>query len=772
MTDRGNGPEGENKPHVDRMAALRQASLRILEDLDVPGVLRGVVESSRLLTGAGYGAFLGDEGESGLPPLTVSGDGCCSPDSDQLERARGDDLRALSQAFDPLGDGERACLVVPVAHDGSPLGRIFVAGKESGGRFTLEDEEALAFLAAMAGPGLKNARRFEEERKVRAEMEALVDASPTGVMVFDARTWALVRVNDEARRIAGGLEIQGESLSDLLAVFSTRRPDGQDIALEELPLFRVMTTGQTVRAEEMVVVLPDGREAFILVNLTPVFGEDGEIASVVATVQDMGPIEESHRLRAEFVGMAGDELRDPLATIKGCSSMALGALDRLGLEESRRLLRMIDRQADHMQEIINSLLDYSLLESGGVTVDAEPVNVSDVVDRAVAAFQGRVPGVPVEVDLETGLPTVRADPPRMVQVLSNLCSYLAGDSLDSPTVRVTGALQGPLVSLSVSGAGNGSVPADTARVLERAPCGRGEGPVWGNRMSLAICKGIVESHGGRIAIDDLGPGLGVRISFTVPAALGMPPDSQEPAGSSLSRPVRDRVVVLESDPRVLQNVRRGLARAGFAPVIAVDGGEVERVVAERNPRAVLLDLAVAREHDFILLEQVQELTGAPVMVLARQGEEELVRMALDIGASDYLVVPFADVELETRVRALTRRHSDELAAHPLGFYRLGELTVDYGRRAVESGGSLVALTPLEYRLLVELSSKSGKVLTVEELVEQLWGPSKSQSAQSLRTLVASVRQKLGDDARNPRYIFTHSRVGYRMPPSEAPGTRR
>ena len=122
------------------------------------------------------------------------------------------------------------------------------AQKEAGREFARKDEEVLAMFASQAA-AIGNARRHRAEQRVRANLEVLVDTSPVGVVVFDARTGHPVSLNREAKRIVGGLSIPRQSPEQLLEVVSWRRADGREISLKEFPLEQVLSSATTVRAE-------------------------------------------------------------------------------------------------------------------------------------------------------------------------------------------------------------------------------------------------------------------------------------------------------------------------------------------------------------------------------------------------------------------------------------------------------------------------------------------------------------------------------------------
>ena len=172
----------------------------------------------------------------------------------------------------------------PMRHRGAHVGNFFLAEKAGGQEFTSEDEELLVLFASQATAAIANARTHRDEQRARADLEALVDTSPVGVVVFDARTGHPVMLNREVRRIIGGLCTPDRSPEQLLEALRCQRADGREIALDELPLAQQWTDPETVRAEEMTLSVPGGRSVRTLVNATPIRSADGEVESMVVTL--------------------------------------------------------------------------------------------------------------------------------------------------------------------------------------------------------------------------------------------------------------------------------------------------------------------------------------------------------------------------------------------------------------------------------------------------------------------------------------------------------
>ena len=240
-------------PGVWAVGDLRPERASVSASLDVDTVLREVVEGARALTRARYGAIITID-DAGQPQTFITAGFtpevhrhlADSPDGPRLfphfrdlpAPLRVPDLRLQVESLGFASDRipVKSFQGTRMRHGGMLVGNFFLAEKESGREFTAEDEQILVLLAAQAATAIANARAHQAERRARADLETLIETSPVGVVVFDARTGALVSLNREAKRIVEGLRTAGRSAAELLEVITCQRADGREVSLAEFPL--------------------------------------------------------------------------------------------------------------------------------------------------------------------------------------------------------------------------------------------------------------------------------------------------------------------------------------------------------------------------------------------------------------------------------------------------------------------------------------------------------------------------------------------------------
>ena len=225
---------------------------------------------------------------------------------------------------------------------------------------------------------------------------------------------------------------------------------------------------------------------------------------------------------------------------------------------------------------------------------------------------------------------------------------------------------------------------------------------------------------------------------------------------------RPSILAIDDDPEAAERLRSALTQAGYRPLVTGDPGDVFRLLKEHRPRLVFLELVLPGGDGIEMMQDIMANAAVPVIILSAHGHDEVIARALDMGAADYVAKPFSPAELSARIRAALRRGSAGSLGDASGTYVFGDLAIDYGRRTVTVAGGPVRLTSTEYRMLTELSLSAGRVMTHGQLLRRVWSLSKPAGSGPVRTIVKRLRRKLGDDASDPKLLFTVPGVGYRM----------
>lgn len=221
-----------------------------------------------------------------------------------------------------------------------------------------------------------------------------------------------------------------------------------------------------------------------------------------------------------------------------------------------------------------------------------------------------------------------------------------------------------------------------------------------------------------------------------------------------------RVLVIDDEPQIRRFLDIGLRAEGYEVLLAATGAEGLALAATQSPDLLVLDIGLPDMDGHAVLAELRQWSQLPVLMLSvRDAEGEKVR-ALDQGANDYVTKPFGIQELMARLRALLRNRPGEPELPPR--YDDGHLAIDLTRREVSLDGAPVALTRKEYAVLELLLRHAGRVVTQQQLLREIWGPSHTSDSQYLRIVIGRLRQKLGDDPAAPRWLKTEPGVGYRF----------
>jgi two-component system KDP operon response regulator KdpE len=229
------------------------------------------------------------------------------------------------------------------------------------------------------------------------------------------------------------------------------------------------------------------------------------------------------------------------------------------------------------------------------------------------------------------------------------------------------------------------------------------------------------------------------------------------------------LVLIVEDDAGIRGVLRTLFESQRYRVVEADTGERGIVEARSHrPDLVVVDLGLPGRDGHSVVREIRRFSPVPILVLSARTMESDKIAALDAGADDYVTKPFSAAELLARVRAAMRRSTR--SAERLPVLHFGAVTVDLTTRTAQTSDGALHLTPLEYRVIECLARSAGLIVTQEQLIREVWGPTRLGDTRGLRAYVKMLRQKIEPEPRQPRYLITEAGIGYRLHTDESPAS--
>ncbi|HXD58500.1 MAG TPA: response regulator transcription factor [Thermoleophilaceae bacterium] len=223
---------------------------------------------------------------------------------------------------------------------------------------------------------------------------------------------------------------------------------------------------------------------------------------------------------------------------------------------------------------------------------------------------------------------------------------------------------------------------------------------------------------------------------------------------------RPRILFVEDERSISEPFSHALEREGFEAVVAPTAAEALRLARSIDPDLVLLDLMLPDGDGRDVAREIRRHSATPIIMLTARGTETDRIVGLELGADDYVVKPFSGPEVIARIRAVLRRTGSSPSGE--GVSRVQGLELDLSSRRVTLDGSEIELSRKEFDLLAALMERAGRVVRRETLMEEVWDENWFGSTRTLDTHIGWLRQKLGDDATDPRFIHTVRGVGFRF----------
>ena len=343
----------------------------------------------------------------------------------------------------------------------------------------------------------------------------IIDLLPDAIVVLDAHR-TIMAVNEAAAELLArpAKDLLGTSADEVL---EPRTRDGKLVWANGWPRAALLTRVRRIPEQEIDVMAGTGKSVRVAVTGRYRRDGDGRLDGVVLSLR---PIERRNTLAAsgvEVVSTVSHELRSPLTSVKGYTSLLLNRWDRLDDDQKKSMLEQVQQDADRVTRLITELLDISRLETGRLHLRCQMVDIAALAEVVVEKVRIGHPELEVSVAFPGELPRVYADPDKVEQVLTNLLEN-AAKYAGSPDVRVEGVFDEGRkeLTIAVHDVGKGIPPAELPRLFNKFFRGSEGGRPSGSGLGLYIARGLVEAHGGRIAAESR-LGEGSTFSFTLPA---------------------------------------------------------------------------------------------------------------------------------------------------------------------------------------------------------------------------------------------------------------
>jgi len=223
--------------------------------------------------------------------------------------------------------------------------------------------------------------------------------------------------------------------------------------------------------------------------------------------------------------------------------------------------------------------------------------------------------------------------------------------------------------------------------------------------------------------------------------------------------MQETLLIIDDEVQIRRLLEISLSASGYKIIKAGDANEGLIAAAGHQPSCIILDLGLPDKDGLEVLRELRKWYNKPIIILSVRNSEEDVIRALDNGANDYLTKPFRTGEMLARIRSVLRQSKGD---EQISSYVFGDLEIDVANHMVRKQGKIMKLTSTEFNLLALLAKNTGRVLTHQYILMQIWGHTYLEQTQYLRVFVAQIRKKIEDDPTRPKLLITESGIGYRF----------
>ena len=619
---------------------------------------------------------------------------------------------------------------------------------------------------------LQIAERERAEQALReseSEMRLMFESVSDGIMVTDLHG-KIMKVNEAVVRLHGY-----ESKEELIGRSGFEFIAKKDHELARKSLKRTLEDGRVTNIE-YTLLTKDGREFDAELSASVLADTSGALTGFIAITRDITErkrseeklqelykqerelrqeLETEMKRRVEFTRELAHELKTPLTSVLAASELLLAKLKD---EHLLALAKNINRGASNLNNRVDELLDLARGEVGMLELKLEPTDLLQLI-REVAETIAPVTaghGQSLVLDVPPSLPIVRVDADRIQQVLFNLLSNAVKFTPKDGKITLRAKQRQGSVIMEVQDTGRGISKEEQQRLFERYYCPKGSRlGIDGLGLGLALSKTLVELHKGEIWTRS-SVGRGSTFSFSLPVE----PDRQQTSVTESTNKLW-KVLIIEDDQQIVDFISLAFQMDWpEAELISTRLGEEGIVLVETAaPDIVILDLGLPDIDGLEVLKEIRVFSSVPVLILTVRAEENDIIKGLEWGADDYIAKPFRQLELLARLKVQLRKQAppDEDAPIVCGPLRFNPSTSQF-----TNGRKEISLSLIEGRIIRHLMGNIGHVVSHLRLAEALWGEDYPGSIEALRVYVRRLREKVEEDASNPRLILTKPGIGYLM----------
>ena len=419
----------------------------------------------------------------------------------------------LGQIVARLGLRLQQVVALPMSIREDLIGVLYVF-RAYGSVFTSNDRRVLASFADQAAIAVYNAQLYERVSHEKRRLDAILEYSADGVLILDSAQRIQV-FNRALSRLTGwqASEVIERQHDDVIrwAHLETNRSLSDAVAGGwPLPSARPLYVEGDLRRK-------NGGTVSVGMIYAPLFGQERRLVNIIANVRDITRFREADEIKSTFVSVISHELKTPVSLIQGYAETLLRKDARWDPRTRQESLEVILEEADHLNHLIDNLLDASRLEAGKLPLDMERVALDVLAERAVERFGTQTDAHVIEVDFPSDFPTIQGDPRRLEQVFNNLLSNAIKYSPQGGPIKIAGRHNSEEIIVTVTDEGVGIPFEEQPHIFESFFRGSREyqQQTSGAGLGLYLAQAIVEAHDGRIWVES-SPGEGAAFSFAIP----------------------------------------------------------------------------------------------------------------------------------------------------------------------------------------------------------------------------------------------------------------